>query len=144
MPQITATANLLVQGAFLVMLVRRISYIPKLKLRSHGTVMTILTLLLLGSIVLVMLPKFVELYGLLSITVLRGNFSSGLANLVSVHTVFGLITVASAVISSLNWAKFRFRNEEHQGPGRMWGITLAWMLAFPLGLWLFLVLYYFI
>lgn len=144
MAPITSTVNLLIQIAFIVGFVRGIGYVSGVKLRKHGMTTFALTLLLSASILLVMIPRFLQLYGLLSVTVFRLDFSSRLANTVAVHMVMGLITILPASYVSLDWARLRFGDDEHQGTMRMWVTALGWVLAFLWGTWLYLSLYYFV
>lgn len=141
---ITSTVNLLIQIVLIVGLARGIGYVSRIKLRKHGMVTLALTLLLAASILLVMIPRLLQLYGLLSVTVFRLDFSSGLANIVAIHMVLGLITVLLAAYVLLNWARFRFGEDEHQGTLRMWVAALGWVIAFLWGAWLYLSLYYFV
>jgi len=144
MVPITSTVNLLIQIVLIVGLARGIGYVSRIKLRKHGMVTLALTLLLAASILLVMIPRFLQLYGLLSVTVFRLDFLSGLANAVAIHMVLGLITVLLAAYVSLNWARFRFGKDEHQGTLRMWVTALGWVIAFLWGVWLYLSLYNFV
>jgi MFS family permease len=132
--------DLIFQFIIFAVIVNSFGLVLRDKLKEHGRRASIMTLLLLGSIGILMIPRFLRIAGQIWETIfIRKDFSSSFLNMHLLHAFFGAITVIATVYLVADWARLGFDEEAHRGGGKMWAATVGWILALIFGIGVFIV-----
>ena len=82
-------------------LIRSVGYILNDKLKEHGRRSTLITILMIGSVVILMIPRFLLIWGKIYETILiKNDLSNSFLNTHLSHAFFGLLTIISTVYSA--------------------------------------------
>jgi hypothetical protein len=120
-------------------LIRSVGYILNDKLKEHGRRSTLITILMIGSVGVLMIPRFLLIWGKIYETILiKKDLSNSFLNTHLSHAFFGLLTIISTVYTVLDWVRVGFDDEAHEG-GKMWASTISWVLALFFGIGVFIV-----